>query len=92
MYFSFALKVAGWDIPPVKKAMKETAPSEAIEQVGKVMPRIIEALSKDPLSEDPIHFIKLGIKYGFWRMLYAVGEECNFAYVLPNRPEAPTEL
>ena len=41
--------------------MKETAPAEALDQVGTVMPRIIEALVTSPLSEDPIHFSKLDI-------------------------------
>ena len=72
--------------------MKEAALAEAFDQVGTVMPRIIKALETAPLSEDPIHFSKLDIKDGFWRMVYAVGEEFNFAYVLPNNPEAPTEL
>ena len=38
---SFLLKVAGWDLPSVNEAMKETAPDEALEQVEMVMPRII---------------------------------------------------
>ena len=79
---SFALKVAGWDLPLVNEATKETAPAGALEQVGTFMPRIIDALAKAPLSEDPIHFSKLDIKYGFWRMVCAFGEEWNFAYVL----------
>ena len=89
---SFALKVAGWALPSMNKATKETAPAEVLEQVGTVMPRTINALATDPLSEDPIHFSKLDIKYGFWRMVCAVGEEWNFAYVLPNHPEAPTKF
>ena len=56
------------------------------------MPRIMEVLTTAPLTEDPIHFIKLDIKDGFWRMVCAVREEWNFAYVLPNHPEAPTEF
>ena len=56
------------------------------------MPRIIEALATAPLSDDPIHFNKLDIKYGFWVIVCAVGEEWNFAYVLKNHPEAPSEL
>ena len=88
---SFALKVAGWDIPLVNKATKETAPAEALEKVGTVMPHIIEVLATAPLYDDPIHFSKLNIKYGFWRMVFAVGEEWNFTHVLPNHPEAPTD-
>ena len=69
---SFALKVAGWDLPSVNKATKETA--EALEKVRTVMPCIIEELATAPLSEDTIHFSKLDIKYRFWRMVCAVGE------------------
>ena len=92
LYLSFVLKVAGWDLPSLNKETKETAPAEAIEKVGTVIPRIIEALSTAPLSEDPIHFSKLDIKDGFWRMVCAVVEEWNLAYILPNHPEAPTKL
>ena len=88
---SFALKGVGWDVPSLNKVTKETAPAEALEQVGTVMPCIIKAFTTFPLSEDPIHFSKLNIKYGFWRMVFAVGEEWNFTHVLPNHPEAPTD-
>ena len=74
---SFGLKVTGLDLPSVNIATKETAPAEALEQVGTVMTRIINALATAPLSEDPIHFSKLDIKDGFWRMVCAVGEEWN---------------
>ena len=57
-----------------------------------VVPLIIEALATAPLSKNPIHFSKLDIKDGFWRIMCAVGEEWNFAYVLPNHPEAPIKL
>ena len=70
---SFRLNVEGWDLPSVNEATNKTAPDEALEQVGTVMPRIIKALATALLSEDPIHFIKLGIKDGFWRMVCAVG-------------------
>ena len=89
---SFELKVAGWDLPSVNKATKETSPAEALEHMGTGMPCIIEVLATTPLSEESIHFSKLDIKDGFWRMVCAVGEEWNFTYVLPNHPEAPTEL
>ena len=71
---SFALKVAGWDLTLVNKTTKEISPDEALEEVGTVTPRIIEALVTAPLSEDPIHFSKLDIRYGFWIMMCAVGK------------------
>ena len=77
--FSFALK-----LPSVNEASKEKATSEALDQVGTVMPYIIEALAIALLSDNPIQFSKLDIKDGFLRMVCAVGEEWNFAYVLSN--------
>ena len=62
-----------WYLPSVKKATKETALAEALDQMGMVVPRIIEALSTAPLSEDPIHLSKLDIKDGFCRIFFAVG-------------------
>ena len=76
----FALKVEGWDLPSMTKGEKETAPAEAIDQLGMVMSCIIEGLVTALLSEDPIHFSKLDIKDGLWRMVCAVGEEWNFSY------------
>ena len=89
---SLVLKVAGWDLPLVNEATKEKSPDEAIDQVVTVITRIIKASVTDMLSEDPIHFSKLDIKDGFWRMVCAVGEYWNSAYVLKNQPEVPTEL
>ena len=62
---SFVLKVAGWDLTSVNKVTKEISPTEALDQVGTVMPHIIEALATVPLSENPIHFSKFYIKDGF---------------------------
>ena len=89
---SFALKVAGWDLPLVNKDMKGAEPAEVLDQVGMIMPCIINALVTSLPSEEPIHFSKLDIKDGSWRMVCAVGEEWNFSYVLPNHQESPTEL
>ena len=56
------------------------------------MTRTIYAFETALLSEDPIHFSKLDIKDEFRRIVCLVGEKWNFAYVMLNNPEAPTEL
>ena len=76
----------------MNESTKKKSPSEAIDQVGTAVPRIIETLATALLSEDPIHFSKLDIKYGLCIIVCAVGEEWNFVYVITNHPEAPTEL
>ena len=68
------MNVAGWYLTSVNDVTKEKSPSEVLEQVETVRPCIIKTLETAPLYEDPIHFSKLDIKYGFWKMVCAVGE------------------
>ena len=89
---SFELMLAGYTLPSVNEATKHMAPAEAMDQIGTVLPRIIEALASAPIDEGPVLFSKLDIKDGFWRMTCAQGEEWNFAYVLPNSPGEPIQI
>ena len=51
------------------------APEEAMDQIGSVLPRMIEALAATPMEGGDIMFSKLDIKDGFWRMVCEEGEE-----------------
>jgi hypothetical protein len=89
---SFALRLDGYNLPSVNEATKRCAPEESIDQIGSVLPRIIEALANAPADGGDIMFSKLDIKDGFWRMVCEEGKEWNFAYVLPNHPGEPVEI
>ena len=91
---SFALLVNGSPIPSVNEATRASAPEEAINQIGSVLPRIIEAMANAPPTETAgaIVWSKLDIKDGFWRMVCKEGEEWNFAYILPNHPGQEVEI
>ena len=92
---SFQLMLAGYKLPSVNSATTPCAPEEAIDQIGSVLPRLIEAVAMAPEGSewgDHIFFSKLDIKDGFWRMVCGDGDEWNFAYVLPNHPGEPVEL
>ena len=65
---SFALMVAGHELSSVNDATKRQAPEEAMDQIGSVLPRIIEALANAPLTGD-IMMSKLDISDDFWRMV-----------------------
>jgi hypothetical protein len=57
-------------------------PQGALDQLSHALSRIIHAFAK--AEEDAkIFMAKWGIKDGFWQMDCKVGEEFNFAYVLP---------
>ena len=89
---SFALTIAGHALPSVNEATKNMAPEDAINQIGSVLPRIIEAMAAAPIEGGDIMFSKLDISDGFWRMVCEEGQEWNFAYVLPAHPGSPVEI
>ena len=60
----FKLLTNGFDMSPVNEVVRYTAKQEAIEQLGKVPPRIIAEISEAPEGNGPILFIKIDIKYG----------------------------
>ena len=85
--------MGGHTAPSVNESTMLQAPPEAMDQLGSVLPRLIEAVAKAPDDDGPILFAKLDIKDGFWRMVVPEEEEWNFACVLPNLQEgAPVEL
>ncbi len=51
------------------------APEAAIDQIGTALARIIEALANVDPGQGNVHFSKLDIKDGFWRMVCAEGQE-----------------
>ena len=63
---SFVLRLAEYTLPSVNEAMKACAPEEAINQIGTVLPRLIEAMAMASDDDGPIMFSKLDIKDGFW--------------------------
>ena len=82
--FSFKLLMNGFEILRLNEATRYTAEQEAIYRLVKLLQRTVAAIAE--LSEDygPIFFIKIDMKNVFWRMLFQVGEECSFLYVLPG--------
>jgi hypothetical protein len=60
------------------------APSAAVKEIGKVLPRLLTYMRGTPAG---LHILmsKLDISDGFWRLIVR-GTDCyNFAYVLPQR-------
>ena len=89
---SYQLMVARYMLPSVNDATMRMAPEEAMDQIGSVLPQMIEALAAAPLDGGDIMFSTFDIKVGFWRMVCEEGEESTFAYVLPNHKGEPVEI
>ena len=66
-----------------------TAPLKSMDNLGKVLPRVIAAMATQPEDQGPLLLCKLDIKDGFWRMCVPQDDELQFCYVLPSTD--PTE-
>ena len=75
LYLSFVLKVFSLNMSSVKAETMQLSPPEAIDQIGSVLPRIIEAIANADQDKGDILFTKLDIKDGYWRMVVKEGAE-----------------
>ena len=89
---SFSLKLTTHGrVPSVNENSEKMAPGGAIDQIRHVLLRLIHAFSESPYCAK-IFQAKWDIKDGFWRLDCKEGEECNFCYVLPQKPGMPIKL
>ena len=69
------------------------APSHAMTELGRVLPRLIYAVASAPENKSPLLFSKLDVKDGYWCMVVNPDIEWNFAYILPKlTPDELTQL
>ena len=66
--------LAGHRLSSVNYATKKIAPMESMDQIGSVLPRLIEALEYAPVEGRDIRMRKLDIKDGLFRMICAEGQ------------------
>ena len=81
----------GGTVPSVNMNMVKTAPRAAINQIGHVLKRLIHVFAEAP-ENAKIFMAKWDVKDGFMRLNNALGDEYNFAYVLPQEPGATLKL
>ena len=62
----FSLKIFDMEVPSVNDANVVIAPSNSMNQLGSVLPRIIEKNAYTSNNRCDILFTKLNIKEGYW--------------------------
>jgi hypothetical protein len=67
------------------------APDVPAKELGNVLPRLLDFMMNVP-AEEHIHFSKMDLADGYWRMLVKPDARWNFAYVMPSPPGTPTRL
>ena len=78
--------------PSVNETTTEADDQTAVKDLGNVFRAILFFMFVIP-SAWSILFAKLDLSDGFWRMLVQLGQEFNFAWVMPSRnPQAPRRV
>jgi hypothetical protein len=77
--------------PSVNDTTVQLAPDGPVKELGNVLPRILDFMANVP-AEEHIHFTKVDLADGYWRMIVNPEERYNFAYVMPSAPGEPTRL
>jgi hypothetical protein len=66
-------------------------PDAPVKELGNVLPRILDFMASVP-AEEHIHFAKMDLADGYWRMVVEPEARWNFAYVMPTAPRQPLQL
>jgi hypothetical protein len=77
--------------PSVNNTTVQMAPEEPVKELGNVLPRILDFMAKVP-PEEHVHFSKMDLADGYWRMVVEPESRWNFAYVMPSDPGTPMRL
>jgi hypothetical protein len=67
------------------------APEGPVKELGNVLPRILDFMASVP-PEEHIHFSKMDLADGYWRMVVEPEARWNFAYVMPSAKGEPVRL
>jgi hypothetical protein len=67
------------------------APEAPVKELGNVLKRLPQFMHEVP-AEEEIHFAKVDLKDGYWRMIVEEISHYNLAYILPGPPDAPIQL
>ena len=81
--------------PPLAASVNDTtvrqAPEAPVKELGNVLLRVLDFMATVPEEED-IHFAKVDLADGYWRMIVEKEQRYNFAYVLPTKPGMETMI
>jgi hypothetical protein len=75
----------------VNDSTVKLAPDLPVKELGNVLPRLLHFMNSVP-AEEHIHFSKMDLADGYWRMIVEPESEWNFAYVMPQKPGEPIRL
>jgi hypothetical protein len=72
--------------PSVNDTTLRQAPKEPVKELGNVLPRLLDFLMATVPLDEHVHFSKLDLANGYWRMIVEEEQQRNFAYVMRSAP------
>ncbi len=81
---SFQMHINGVLFPSVNKATVPLSDHQLMEQMGKVLWRIVAKVAECNPDNGDILFVKWDIKDSFWWLVVSEENAWNFCYVLPR--------
>jgi hypothetical protein len=89
MDLSFPVKLGNKIIhQSVNETTRQQAPLESLDQLGKVMNRMVGYMTWAP-NDKPVRFSVWDISDGFWRVCVDPAQAWNFCFVYPTKPGEP---
>jgi hypothetical protein len=67
------------------------SPEAPVKELRNVLPSLLDFMKAVP-TEEHIHFSKMDLADGYWRMIVEREPRWNFAYVMPCDPGQPMQL
>jgi len=90
---SFQLRVGKIRFPSVNSATTPGSNHKSMDQMGKVLPRLVYQVARADPALGPLFFAKWDIKDGFWRLVVSEENAWHFCYLLPKvHPDDLTEI
>jgi hypothetical protein len=71
--------------PSVNDTKEKLAPQGAVQEIGKVLPRLFHFMATTPEDQE-IRLSKVDLLDGFWRLVVKPEQKWNFCYVMPDPP------
>jgi len=84
---SYHLCLHGIYLPSVNEATVPLSDHQAMDQMGKVLQRLIATVAKTKNSHGPIVFAKWDMMDSFWHLVVSEEDAWHFCYILPQLSE-----
>jgi len=86
---SYNLRIDNTVFASVNSSTRSRAHPKSMQQLSRVLPRVIYNVAMPPIEFGPIYMAKWDLKDGFWRLAVSQQDAWHFCHLLPSLPGEP---